>query len=666
MGTASYGNRSTTPRYLQIIKIIPSLPFELQSRIWNNVIFQNFDLSKIVDLFGHSDQIDYFLNLYFCSKVFIVSRFLGGQTYLSVETVRGSILINSEKFLKLMNLVKNGVIKIQKLAFQREIGDVLALNQQLFTLLESANKLCHVFYDQLEEYRRVNIITLNKIDFLSLSSLDNLTCFKMKELSGLLTIVLNIWNYPVDTKILMKNLMFFIKLKRLNSFTVTVLIDRNLQLPGYLFEALRKIALNGASISVHILDNSLTYQNMKFEWLVERLSDFCYYITDVNISLNSDTFIDLQPLDNYYCLERLKISVLHSNNKNGIFRVKNKQLKSLSLSYFDKNINYSMKGFPGLIGLNLTSCEVSENIMISIPQTLKFLILSNCYFEPKMKVILPPGLKHLTYEMKKSSSGFPNFSNFQDLALLNQLKLAISSALPQSFFNKLPQKLKIMIISADTLIDWLSMDFSNLKSITHFQIMGKSMEYDLKLLPPLVQYLNFKHDVSVFKNSLPATVEVLDISFSDLNIPISSSINEMIRNRNKLRKLVIKGNRDEYDFTRLDYGKLKAIEIHISYGKSNAKIKIKIGNIPITITNFLIFSDGKETILSVPKCELADHSKLSRIGILEGVTEMKESELPLINIGSGLEKLKIDNVSNRMRNENEKKKQKLKKFLRRH
>lgn len=698
MTTKSLGLAGVTRKYTQAIRILPHLPFEIQNKIWTDIIFDNLTLKEVLGLMGLQDQMDFIIYSHFCVNVFIISRFMSERTNLQITNVVGKILIKSQEFERLLDLLLDKKIEIQNLSFSREVFEVFTLNREISKLVYFAQNLCYVYYDQLLEFQKWEELFLKKIKFLSVSASDDITVLKLKNLTKLQHLVLNIYDYPINLKCISKFLSFAVKLKDLKKMDINIVIDKNLELPNCLFEALKLISFTDLEITIKILDNNLTYKNMKFEWLNKKIESVCQFITDLSMNINSETYVDFSPLNYYYQLRKLKISAYYSANKSGSFRLKNKNLKHLELYYFDRQLQYSLKHLSNLIDLTLNSCDISVSLINTLPKTLKRLALCNCFYKLENNFSLPINLSHFKYEMMSLTQDFPNFENISELTALEELRLILSTKIPQEFLSKLPPNLKILDVScvnSENQIDWSSMNFAVLKCLSSFRILGQTLEYDLKLLPPSIRQLDFQLQVSVFKNTLPPTLEGLAITFSDMRLPICLTLNTITANLKFLEHLTIRGNRLNYDLSRLEFNNLKKIRLFIGYGIMKSKAVVRIGILPSSLVRFEIISKAKETLLLAPKAQIRDStqakgrhkrsksidssssgssgpmdpskfsSKLIELGILEGVTEVKENEVSKINLEKSMSKLKMDNVGNKMKNENQKTKSKIKSLLRR-
>lgn len=705
-------------KYIKTIRILPDLPFELQNSIWTDVIFDNLNIKEVLNVMGIQRQLDFIIYSHFCVNIFIISRYMNENTNLQITNVVGKLLIKSPEFEKLLKLLLDRKIEIQNLSFQREVFEIFTLNKEISKLVYYAKNLCFVYYTQLIEFQSWEKLFLKKIKFLSISASDDITIIKMKNLTKLEHIVLNIYDYPINLKCISKLLSFAVKLKELKKLEIKILIDKNLELPNCLFEALKLISYTELEIRIQILDNNLTYKNMKFDWLNEKIEPVCQYITDLSMNISSEEFIDFLPLQSYYMLEKLKISTYYSNKKSGSFKLKNKNLKSLELYYFDRQMRYSLNHLTHLYRLVLNSCDICADLISCLPRNLKKLTLSNCFYRSDNQFLLPVNLDTFKYEMQSLPQEFPNFKNISDLLALEELTLALSTKIPQSFINSLPNNLRIFSIScrnSENQIQWETMDFSVLKKLTCFRIVGKSIEYDLNLLPPNIKQLYFQLEVSVFKNKLPLEIEGLAISFDDNRIPICLTLNNITSDSKKLEHLSISSSRLNYDLSRFEFNNVKKIKLYISHGIFKSRSTVRIGNLPMSLVRFEIISKAKETILLAPKSQVRDpqvqkskhkrsksidsssisissmstntsigssgsssssiggivvdpskySSRMLELGILDGITEVRESEVPKINLEMGMSKLKIDNVSNKMKNENLKTKSKIKSLLRR-
>lgn len=658
-------------KFRTVIRILPDLPLELQNRIWDDVIFSNLNLDEILEFIGIHEHLDLIISQHFGTNIFIISRFMNENTQLIITNVNGKILIKSDAFNKLLNLLLSKKIEIQKLTFVREIFEIFTINKDISKLVYFTKELCNVYYNQLIEFQNWETLFLKKVKFLSISSTDDISVIRKKYLRNLEHVVLNIYDYPINLKYIAKFLSFIIKLKNLSKLDIKIAIDKNLELPDCLFEALKLISLTDLEIRIQILDNNLTFKNMKFDWLNEKISPVCQYVTDLSMNVTSESFIDFTPLNNYHKLRKLKISAYYSSTKSGYFKIDNNpNLKSLELYYFDRQMRYSLHQLNGLQSLVLNSCDISPDLLKCLPQNLKTLTLSNCFYKSLTthnRFTLPTTLSFFKYEMQSLSQEFPDFANLKKLTSLRDITLAISTKVPQVFIENLPnnvRNLNISCLNSETQIDWESMDFSILKHIHGFQMIGKSMEYDLKLLPPNLRELDFRLQVSVFKNKLPIYLEKLNISFMDMHIPICATINSITMGLKYLEILNITGNRLNYDLSRLEYNNLKKIKVSIGHGMFKSKAMVKVGNLPNTLVRFQIASKSNETVLYTPKA-LVKSNRLAALGILENITDIKESEVSKINLEAGMSRLKIDNVGNKMKNENQKTKSKIKNLLRR-
>ncbi|KAG0690540.1 hypothetical protein C6P40_002410, partial [Pichia californica] len=705
MMSLSVLKNADSKRYHETIRLLPDLPLELQNRIWTDAIFNNLNLREILNLTGINPYLDSIIYHHFCVNIFIISRFMSEKTNIKITNVIGKVLIKSNEFEKLLNLLLEKKIKIQNLSFSREILEIFTINKSILKLIYYAKNLCYVYYEQLIEFQKLEILFLKKIKFLSIAAFDNIKLIKMKNMTNLEHIVLNIYNYPINLKCISKILSFAIKLKNLNKLDIKIVIDKNLQLPNCLFEALKLISFTDLEISIQILDNNLTYKSMKFDWLHEKIEPVCQFITDLSMNINSEDYVDFNSLNNYFKLEKLKISTYYSANKSGSFRLNNKNLKNLELYYFDRQMKYSLKNLTNLNKLVLNSCDICADLLNCLPNNIKNLTLSNCFYRSENQFLLPTSLKIFKYEMQSLPQEFPNFINISKLLSLEELTLALSTKIPKIFINQLPKNLRIFSIScvnSEIQIDWNSMNFSILKNLFYFKIIGNSIEYDLNLLPPFIKQLDFQLKVCVFKNTLPSNIKILSITFNDTNIPIFSSLNSIIINLNLLEDLSIFSTRLNYDLTRFEFNNLKKLKLYVGFNVFKSKSTIKIGNLPISLIRFEINSKSKETILFAPKSLIRDSqiknlnklkktksiensnnssltsningiiidptiysNRIIELGILEGITELRESEVSKINLEKGMSKLKIDNVSNKMKNENQKTKSKIKNLLRR-
>ena len=695
----SSGLISVNRKYTQAIRILPDLPFEIQNGIWTDVIFDNLNLKEVLGMMGIQAQLDFIIHSHFCVNVFIISRFMNERTNLQITNVLGKILLKSPEFEKLLDLLLEKKIIIQNLSFSREVFEVFTINRDLSKLVYYAQNLCYVYYDQLVEFQSWEDLFLKKIKFLSVSASDDITLLNLKNLTKLQHIALNIYDYPINLKCISKFLSFAVKLKDLRKLDIKIVIDKNLELPACLFEALKLVSYTGLDITIKILDNNLTYKNMKFEWLNRKIESVCQFITDLSMNINSETYVDFDPLNYYYQLRRLKISAYYSASKSGNFRLKNKKLKYLELYYFDRQLRYSLKHLSRLTDLTLNSCDISVNLINNLPRTLKRLVLCNCFYKAENKFSLPNNLSYFKYEMMSLSQDFPDFENISSLTALEELSLVMFTKIPQNFLSRLPINLKVLSIScvnSESQVDWSSMNFSILKGLSSFKISGQTLEYDLRLLPPLIRQLDFRLQVSVFKNTLPPSIEWLDITFLDMRLPICLTLNTITADLKLMEHLTIRGNRLSYDLSRLEFNHLKKVTLHIGYGLMKSKAVVKIGILPPSLVRFEIISKAKETVLLSPKAQIRDSNsyvkgrhkrsqsvdssssgssgtidfsrfsnRLIELGILEGDTEVKENEVSKINLDKGMSKLKIDNVGNKVKNENQKTKSKIKNLLRR-
>lgn len=694
MANANVGRKNSS-KYLQIIPVLAALPLELQSRIWTTIIFSNLNLKEVLHLLGRYEKLDYIIYAHLYTNTFILSRYMGNLTYLQISNVMGKILLKSDEFEMLLALLLRTKIKIQNLAFQREIFEILDINKYISTLVHYATNICFVYYEQLLELQNWDESILPKIKFLSLSTSNNVSKLKLKNLNQLNHIALNVFEYPIDTKVITKILSLITRLNYLKKLDIKMVVEKELELPESIFIILKRISAIGVTIKIEIMDNNLTYKNMKFDWLNERISGFCEYITDMSMNLNTDEYIDFHALKNYSNLESLKISLYYSTSKAGLFRPKNKKLKFLQLYYFDRQMKYSIKYLSGLVALCLKSCDISAKVLNSLPRGLQRLEICNCNFDADSNLKLPLSLTLLKYEMNNVSKKFPIFQNIGDLQVLDKLVLTTTSQISQSFLDKLPTNLKTLSISCVTSENsdsWRNISFATLKLLQNLQISGNSLEYDLSLLPQRITYLNFQMNVAVFKNILPMFLENLDISFNNAQLPICSTLNLITQNSKALEKLTIRSSRTNYDFSRLEYKNIKIIKIYVGSGLLSSKCIIKIGNIPSSVVRFEIISQTKETVLIVPRSQTKDtrptlghrrkssvdsspslanldsldnSNRLVELGILEGVTEIREAEILKMNIDASMDKLKINNLGNKLKNENQKRKSKLKSLLRR-
>jgi hypothetical protein len=666
MGNANVGNNNGFGKQGQILQIIPDLPFEIQNHIWTKIIFENMNLTEILKIIGKYDKLDYIIYFHFSCNYFIISRYMNKLTYLKISNVLDKILLTSSEFEKLLGLCLNKKIVIQNLVFQREVDEVIHLNKKIETLVYYATNLCFVFYQQLLELQNWNIIFLSKIEYLSISASDDLRKLQTGELKKLTHVVLNIYEYPLNIKYISKIVSFLLKLKLLKYLDINFIIEKEFELPRCLIETLKKLSGKHVYISIKILNNNLTYQNMTFAWLANKLESICQYITNMDVTLASNTsYLDFYILNSYVKLENLKISVNYSSSKLGEFKIRSKILKNLEFSYFDKQLKYSLKNLPNLKELKLFACDITTKIINHLPKKLIKLKLLECYFDPTALFKLPEDLKIFEYKESLKVRDFPKIENITELYNLEHLNLLLLHTLSQEFIDKLPNNLKNVNISCQDFknhINWNSMNFSNLKKISNFQIVGTCIEYDLHLLPRNLTYLNFNLDVSVLKNKLPFKLRKLDITihdnFNNFN-SICYTLNNIKESCTGLEHLIIRSNRLELDFTKLIYDNLKTIKIYIGHGIFSSEANIRIGHIPNSLVEFNIISKANKTVLIAPKLGVLPNN-LNKIGILNGINELKEYNVPKINLEIPMNRLKIENVSNKMKNQNQKTKLKFK------
>lgn len=685
------------------ISLISQLPFELQTNVWTKIVFANTNITDIIDMIGVYDRLDYIIAQYLNQNIVVFSRFLGRETYLFITGVLGKLLICSTQFDKMMNLALHKTFVLQNVSFSRELREVLSLHRALPDIVAMSKNVCFVFYDQLLELQGWDVALFSRIRFLSLNSSDDLRQIDVKSLSKLNHVVMNIHEYPLKKSRLRRFFKFVKLLKALDYFDIRIMVQQDMNLPNVLFEALREIHHLGVRINIQILDNNLTYKNMKFQWLHSKLHDLCEHVSDLSMNLNSDDFIDLSPLNRYHQLRTLKVSLYYSIGKSGIFKPTNKKLESMELYYFSKSINYSAKHLAGLESLTLNSCDIADGLLNTLPKGLKSITLINCFYQKKSRVILPAGLQYLKYEMKSVSQDPPEIVNLGSLCHLTKMCLHLTYPVSSSLIQSIPpclRTLEISCVNSELPINWNIMNFSSLNSLMEFRIQGKSQEYNLRLLPPNIEILRFELDATTLIGRLPRSLRDLDITLFDRNDHTYTTLNGITEGAVVLNKLVIRSGRLHNDLTKLEYRMLKRIKICIHCGNVNAKASVRVGKVPPFLYRFEIVSDTNDTILYAPMSQLVnfdtkasfrgrksqvslenvarnidrsfgnigrDHNagisdRFIGLGILDGVSEVRDGEIPRVGAHSQLGKLYRGYV--KLNNGNHKTKEKIRKFLR--
>lgn len=313
---------------------------------------------------------------------------------------------------------------------------------------------------------------------------------------------------------------------------------------------------------------------MSFNWIDERLDPVCRYVTNFAMTLDSKASIEFQILNNYIRLENLKISVNYSLHKSGTFSLRSRRLKCLELNYFDKQLKYSVKNLKNLEKITISSSDINTKIINEFPKKLNEQKIIDCSFDTDTIFNLPEGLRIFEYSASNRVHHFPNIYNINRLKNLQQLKLTVSNLLPQSFIDQIPTSVKnisIQCTAFENNIDWNAMNFSNLKNVLKFEIIGTVSEYGLFLLPMNIDYLNFKLNFLILKNKLPFLIKRLDITFRNSQSSISLIMNNIKKNSKYLEHLIIRSARSNFDLTRLKYGNLKIMNLFIDRGLLNSK-----------------------------------------------------------------------------------------------
>lgn len=669
----------TNLKYHKILKILSNLPFELNDQIWTVIVFENLELDQIIDIFGKSKDLDDLISRYLFSNVFVISRYMKDHTYLEITNVKGTIKIKSKEFDKLIYLMLNGFINIQNLSFQREIQVIKSLNSNLKTLIDLSDNLYFIYYDQLIEIQQENKELVKKLRFLSISSTDDITKLDLNVLINTIEhLVLNIYKYPIDNKTISNIFKFILKIKSLNRLNINIIVEKEMDLNDYIIQSLNKLSfIKDIKIEIKIFDNNLMVKNLKFDWLNFKLEPISCYINDLTMKLNSDAFIDFKPLKNYSTLKNLKISLDYSPYKSGILKLKNSKLERLSLYFFDKQFKISLKKLNNLKYLSLNSTEITSILIKSLPLSLKYLKLCDCSSNDE-SFELPISLETFKYEIQTLPHlNFPVFENLSSLNLLSNLTVIHALPIEEKFFKNLPKNLinfELESLNSEiTIQDWLSkLNLSFLQNISNFKIVNSNnlanlSEYNLNHLPSNIKVLNLNMNNSLFNGKLPKTLEILNITISNINFQLVDSLNLLIPTCFNLETLYIKCNRLNYDLSNLNLRNLKTIKLFINstltgnLGNPNkSKISIQIGKIieNSKIAKFEIISNVKEIILIIPNN--SDIGKLKNIGILSNVTELKK----IGNLEMNVNKIKMDNVTGVMKNGNFKTKNKIKNFFR--
>lgn len=570
------------------------------------------------------------------NKTLVVSRFKQPNSNISFKSIHGSLPFKCVNYNKIIDLILNAKIVLQRLQFHREIRRIIALDPRIEKLIELTNKLSNVYTDQVIEIQDLfsNNDISKKINELSISTSDDISEVKFGLLKNVHTCQLNFYHYPIDKKIIFNIFNFALKSSSLKMLKIIITIENNMQFDDEVYEYLNKLTMKDVETIVKVNNNCLTFPQLEFKWLNERLKYYSSHITKLSVNLNTDHIINFTPLKHYYNLQNLDISLYYSIHKEGMFDVSLPNLKVLKLHYFDKHMLYSLKGMSHLTFLELDSCDINTPLFDGLSETINSLILINCRTNSSSKFKLPPYLNYLELHSIKLNQDF--FSNLNDIKSLAEFKLISNKEVPVLLINNLPLSLKKLHLNH--MGDNFNCDEFELPvNLKEIKLAGISKKFNLNVIPKSVKTAKLNIQTNLFLNQLPPLLQVLDFETRSTNNTVVEQLKKITEGCQIINHITLRSNQPSIDFTNYAFPNIKSfrfINNQFINGTVNTEICIiKIGNLPKQLVRFEIVTNTNQTILQAPdNCE----NRLNQLGALESVTSLKplsKMDVAIKNVG---------------------------------